>query len=169
MPDITKLVPVLIAVIALGCGRQYSISVNDQVLHDPRPGATAGARFPDPGLQSCVNVALRETEDSLEEIDILSCSNLEIESLQGIDALSALEFLDVTGNELEHLDPLRRLRNLTSVNAPDNQLTDISALQEIPTLTSAVLQGNPRIPCNQLDVLEQRLGADLVRPADCGQ
>lgn len=161
---------VLLTMLVLeGCNRLYSISVNEQVLYDPRPG-NAVIRFADPGLQSCVNLRLRQ-EPSLapEDITILSCAGLEIESLEGVSALRGLRYVDVGDNELEHLDALGRLPRLVSVRAPDNPLTDISALLRIDSLTTAVLTGTSRIPCSQLDTLQERLDNDLLRPARCIQ
>lgn len=156
------LLPALVA-----CNRLYSVSVNENVLYDPRPGNPI-IRFPDPGLQSCVNVRLRqEAELAPGDIEILACPGLEIESLEGISALSGLEYIDVGDNELVHLDPLGRLPRLVSVRAPDNPLTDISALLRIDSLTTVILTGSPSIPCRQLDRLEEQLGNNLQRPAQC--
>jgi hypothetical protein len=158
----------LLMLMLLGaCNRLYSVSVNEQVLYDPRPGNTV-IRFSDPGLQSCVNLRLRQ-EPSLapEDITILSCAGLEIESLEGIGALRGLQYVDVGDNELEHLDALGRLPRLVSVRANDNPLGDISALLRIDSLTTVVLTGSQRIPCRQLDSLEERLGNNLLRPDQC--
>lgn len=149
------------------CGRQYSVSVNERVLYDPRRDITQ-VYFPDPGLQSCVNVRLRQLESSsLDDLTILSCANLEIRDLDGINSIRNLEFLDIGGNLLVHLDDLRRLGRLVSVRAPDNPLTDISALNEMRSVTSVVLTGSNTIPCRQLDTLGARLGDNLIRPTEC--
>ncbi|MEX1198226.1 MAG: hypothetical protein WEB57_10240 [Pseudohongiellaceae bacterium] len=158
----------LLTALLLGaCNRLYSISVNEQVLYDPRPGNPV-IRFDDPGLQSCVNLALRQDPSvAPENITILSCAGLEIESLEGLSTLRGLEYVDVGDNELEHLDALGRLPRLVSVRAADNPLTDVSALLRAGSLTTVVLTGNRNIPCSQLDALEEQLGNDLQRPAQC--
>ncbi len=154
--------------LALGaCNHRYSVSVNERVLYDPRADVTQ-VYFPDPGLQSCVNVRLRQQEtSSLDDLTLLSCANLEIRSLEGITSLRNLEFIDLGGNMLTHLDELRRLNRLISVRAPDNPLTDISTLNAMRNVTSVVLTGSETIPCRQLDTLAARLGEDLVRPENC--
>lgn len=150
-----------------GCARQYSVSVNQQVLYDPRPSSGL-VRVADNGLQSCINLRTRTSEiESVDDIEVLACPGLDIASLDGIRALNGLRFLDLAGNQLTTLDGLYGLTRLSSVNAPDNQLQDISSLLTLNTLTSAVLTGNPRIPCDQLDSLETRLGANLLRPEQC--
>ncbi len=163
----THLATLCLLLLLTACNRLYSVSVNEQVLYDPRPGNPA-IRFEDAGLQSCVNVRMEQDPSVAPgDITILSCSDLEIGSLEGISALSSLRYLDVGDNELEHLDALARLPRLVSVRAPDNPLRDISALLRIDTLTTAVLSGSPGIPCDQLDALEERLGDDLIRPGQC--
>ncbi|HDZ09104.1 hypothetical protein [Pseudohongiella sp.] len=153
-------------VLLAGCSRKFSVSVNEQVLYDPRPGHVVTVA--DAGLQSCINVALRDGElAGANDVQILACPALEIETLGGIGQLENLRYLDLAGNQLEHLDELRRLRRLSSVNAPNNALNDISGLLAVSSLTSAVLTGNHNIPCQQLDTLAQRLGQNLIRPAQC--
>lgn len=159
--------PLLLTVLLGACNRLYSISVNEQVLYDPRPGNPV-IRFEDPGLQSCVNVRMQE-DPSLapEDITILSCVGLEIQSLEGINVLQSLESIDVSDNELEHLDELARLPRLTSVRAPGNPLQDVSGLLRASSLTAATLTQTRQIPCNQLDSLQNRLGNNLARPDEC--
>ncbi|MBC53651.1 MAG: hypothetical protein CMQ34_07430 [Gammaproteobacteria bacterium] len=170
-PGVMLRVPALIALtlallLLASCTRKFSVSVNEQVLYDPRPGHVVAVT--DPGLQSCINVALRNGALSgADDVQTLACPALEIETLAGIEQLENLRYLDLAGNQLEHLDALRRLRRLSSVNAPNNDLNDISGLLAVPSLTSAVLTGNPRIPCQQLDALAQRLAQNLLRPTQC--
>lgn len=150
-----------------GCARQFSVSVNQNVLYDPRPSSGL-VRVEDPGLQSCINVTVRQREVSdITDITVLACPQLEITSLTGLEALSSLRFIDLAGNELETLDGLRRMERLTSVNAPDNLLKDIAGIMTLNSLTSAVLTGNPDIPCDQLESLQQKLGQNLIRSPQC--
>lgn len=150
-----------------GCARKFSVSLNQQMLYDPRPGNVL-VSVPDAGLQSCINVLMRERALSdVSEIQVLACPALEIASLQGIDQLSNLRFLDVAGNQLTNLDGLGSLSRLSSVNAPNNRLQDVAALLDIPALSSAVLTGNPMLPCIQLQELGQRLGNNLLRAESC--
>lgn len=156
------------SMIVLGaCSRKFSVSLNEQVLYDPRPG-NAVVQVADAGLQSCINVLMRDrglTDPAL--IQVLACPALEIESLAGIAQLVNLRFLDVGGNLLTTLDGLSTLRNLSSVNAPDNRLQDIAAITALATLSSAVLTGNPQIPCAQLNTLDARLGNNLLKSEYC--
>jgi internalin A len=156
-----------ILLLLTGCGRKFSVSVNDQMLYDPRPGNTRVV-VADAGLQSCINVLMRQRElTEADQIQVLACPLLEIESLAGIGQLIKLRFLDLTGNQLVNLDGLADLKSLSSINAPDNRLQDISAILQIPTLSSAVMTGNLSIPCNQLEVLRSKLDNSLLAPESC--
>ena len=158
---------ILTATLLSACARQFSVSVNQQTLYDPRPFSGI-VRVADAGLQSCINVTARQQElDDPAQIRVLACPGLEIATLEGIEALSALRFIDLSGNALENLDPLRHLSRLTSVNAPDNLLKDISGLDALNALTSAVLTDNPDIPCDQLEALRSRLNQNLIRSPEC--
>lgn len=157
----------LALIVTVGCSRRFSVSLNDQMLYDPRPG-NAVVTVQDPGLQSCINVLMRDRALSdVSAVEVLACPGLEIASLAGIEQLVNLRFLDLAGNELINLDGLQSLSRLSSVNAPDNRLQDIAALIRNTSLTSAVLTGNTLIPCAQLDTLAQRLQNNLLRPELC--
>ncbi|MDO8908067.1 MAG: hypothetical protein Q7W55_06160 [Pseudohongiella sp.] len=154
-------------VLLSGCSRKFSVSLNEQLLYDPRPGNML-VQVADAGLQSCINVLMRDrslTDPAL--VQVLACPALEIESLAGIGQLTNLRFLDVAGNLLSNLDGLGGLSNLSSVHAPDNRLLDVSALLSVPTLSSAVLTGNHQIPCVQLETLAARLGGNLLKSEGC--
>jgi Leucine-rich repeat (LRR) protein len=149
-----------------GCGRKFSVSVNEQMLYDPRP-SSALVVVADAGLQSCINVLVRDRQiTEVSQIQVLTCPMLEIRSLTGIDQLINLRFLDLAGNELVNLDGLANARSLSSVNTPDNRLQDISAILQIPTL-SAVMTGNLLIPCSQLAQLQSKLANNLLAPDSC--
>ncbi len=155
-----------VIVLLTSCTRQFAVSINNNVLYDPRPNSVVMVE--DPGLQSCINLALEQQGGgSPTTIRILTCPYLEIVSLSGIFVLENLQYLDLSGNQVENFDPLQRLSRLSSVNAPDNNLKDIGGVLDIPSLTSAVLTGNNDIPCDQLDDLQERLNSSLLRPESC--
>lgn len=152
--------------LSVSCTRQFAVSVNNNVLYDPRPNSVVMVE--DPGLQSCINLALEQQGGGdPASIRILTCPYLEIVSLSGIFVLENLQYLDLSGNQVENFDPLMRLSRLSSINAPENNLKDIGGVLDIPSLTSAVLTGNDNIPCDQLDDLQERLNSSLLRPESC--
>lgn len=148
------------------CSQQFAVSINDQTVFDPRPGA-AQYRFADAGLQACVNFALQQPGATFETLAVLSCPGWEIEDIEGIGALTTLQFLDVSNNSISSLAPLSALPRLSGLSAADNQITDIAPLFSLNSLASAVLTGNDGILCRQLDTLQERLQRNLGRPAEC--
>lgn len=157
----------VVLLLLVGCGRQFSVTLNEQLLYDPRP-ATALVVVADAGLQSCINMLVRDRQiTDVSQIQVLACPLLEITSLAGIGQLENLRFLDLAGNQLLNLDGLATARSLSSINAPDNRLQDISAILQIPTLSSAVMTGNGLIPCRQLEQLQEKLANNLLAPDNC--
>jgi hypothetical protein len=156
----------MIAALGSACSQRFAVSINDQSLYDPRPNTTS-YRFSDPGLQACVNFALREPGSQLEDIRVLSCAEWEVQEIEGIGILRSLQFLDLSGNQINSLAPLANLPRLSSLSAVNNRIIDITPLIGLTSLTSATLAGNNNIPCAQLDRLETRLGANLRRPDTC--
>ncbi|MDP1931878.1 MAG: leucine-rich repeat protein [Gammaproteobacteria bacterium] len=165
MRTIQPLLSILAIIILGGCAQRFAVSINDQTVYDPRPNATE-YRFSDPGLQGCVNFAL-QGGGSVATLTVLACPGWEITEIEGIGALAALQFLDLSNNQISSLAPLESLNRLSSLTATNNRITDIAPLLSMRTLTSAVLTGNNNIQCGQLDNLDERLGNNLRRPAEC--
>lgn len=154
--------------LALGaCSRQFAITVNNQSVYDPRLPET-GIQVADPGLQGCLNLALRQADSpDPAALTVLSCPAANVLDLTGIDQLVNLRFVDLAQNQVSDLRPLTTLPRLAGLSLPDNPLTDISPLYSMPSLTAVILTGDGAIPCSQLDRLEQRLGPNLTRPSTC--
>lgn len=151
----------------VSCNRQYSVSINNQPVFNPNTGSV-GYAVRDADLQGCFNLALRQqnTNDPLA-LQTLSCAGAEVEDLTGIGRFARLRFVDLGRNRIGDLTPLANLSQLAGLNLPGNQISDISTLLTMPALTAVNLADNPRIPCSQLDVLQQRLGESLIRSSPC--
>lgn len=149
------------------CSRQFSVTINDRSIYDPRV-PTNTILVSDADLQGCVNLAVRQQGiEQAEDLTVLSCANASVRELDGLEQFTQLRFLDLANNNITSLQPLVPLSSLSGVSVPDNPLTDISALLAMTGLTVANLRGNNQIPCAQLDRLETRLGANLTRPESC--
>jgi len=166
MPN-SALSPALLVLLAVLGGCNHTISFNNNVLYTPNPARNTGV-LGDPALQGCLNQVLqaRGTED-LGTITLLACPEAGIRTLAGIEALTALEQLEVSGNLISDLSPLTRLRNLRVLAVRNNAVGELRPLDSMPLLRFVSLQGNDRIPCPQLDALQQRLGNTLGRPVGC--
>lgn len=158
----------LLGIISLqSCTRQFSVSVNEQTLYDPRTQLPV-AQLSDPGLQGCVNIALQQQQvQAINELSALSCASSEVIRLGGLQQLSALRFLNLSDNNIVDLNPLSALNQLSGLSLANNPITDAAALLSLPNLNVLNLLGSEAIPCSQLNLLEQKLGTGLQRPANC--
>lgn len=158
----------LLGIISLqSCTRQFSVSVNEQTLYDPRTQLPV-VQLSDPGLQGCVNIALQQQQvQSINELSALSCANSEVVRLDGLEQLHALRFLNLSDNNIDDLNPLQALGQLSGLSLANNPISDVAALLSLPSLNVVNLLGSEDIPCSQLNLLEQKIGTGLQRPANC--
>ncbi|MCG8415682.1 MAG: leucine-rich repeat domain-containing protein [Pseudomonadales bacterium] len=150
-----------------GCSQPYTVSINNQAVYDPSGRLIDGSTI-DADLQGCINLALRQQSlSSPTELTVLSCANSAIRSLENIGQLSQLRFLDLSNNNITNITPLEDLPTLGGLSLINNQITDIAPLFNLPGLTSVSLLGNDGIPCQQIQALRSRLGANLNAPESC--
>ena len=65
-----------------GCSQGFTVSVNDQSVYDPG-GRLFTSQVEDADLQGCINLAVRQQNlDNPEELNVLSCANSQIASLE---------------------------------------------------------------------------------------
>ncbi len=151
------------------CGQNYSVSVNDRAVFDPT-GRLPSGEVVDANLQGCINFALAQQSTNgagAAELPVLACPGSEVATLEGIGLLSGLRFLDLGGNNIGNVTPLEDLPLLSALNLAENPFTDAGPLLNIANLSSLNLRGNERIPCPQIAALRQRLGDNLLAPANC--
>ena len=149
------------------CSQPYTISVNNQAIFDPS-GRLIDANTIDADLQGCINLALQQQKlNNPEELEVLSCANSEIRNLENIGQLTGLRFLDLSNNKISNLTPLEDLLTLGGLSLINNQIDDIAPLFNMPGLGSVILLGNDAIPCEQLDLLRNRMGTNLGAPQNC--
>lgn len=149
------------------CQSPYSITLNERVLYRPDGSPALAEIVKDPGLQACINQRLSNDSVSLTSITLLACPNAGISTLEGLQKLENLEQLDLSENRISNLSPLVSLLKLRLLNLPNNEINDIGPLQSLPVLRFVSLQGNPRIPCRQLEELEKKIGSLLNKPSSC--
>ena len=141
--------------------------MNNQAVYDPG-GRLIEAEAASADLQGCINIALQQQGlQDAAELTVLSCPGAGIAQLDNIGRLTNLRFLDLGNNLVRNITPLEALRSLSGLNLANNQVDDIATLLNLDRLASVNLSGNTQVPCRQLDRLQQRLGADLQRPASC--
>jgi Leucine-rich repeat (LRR) protein len=150
-----------------GCRQAYTVKLNDNVLFTPSE-ALRNAVMQDPGLQACLDQALkREEKTDPATLTLLACPGAGVETLAGIETLQNLEQLELSDNAIENLSPLLTVKNLRVLGLRNNRVGDIRALEQLPILRFLSLEGNDRIPCRQLDAFAVRLGNTFGRPQAC--
>jgi Leucine-rich repeat (LRR) protein len=143
------------------------VSINDKSFYDPS-GRLPSNEVEDSDLQGCINLAIRQQSlNNPQELNVLSCPNSQIRSLERIGGLGLLRFLDLGNNIISNLTPLESLDQLSGLNLANNAIADIAPLFNIQSLSLVILTGNDQISCNQLALLQQKLGDKLVAPAQC--
>lgn len=147
------------------CNRQYAVTINQRAVYTPPTQAGVGG-VQDPGLQACINLALRQQIPGAA-LTALSCPEADITSLEGLQVFTQLRFLDLAGNRIQDLTPLTALSQLGGLNLPNNRITDVAPLLSMPGLGAVILTGNSGIRCAQLDALRERLEDRLTGPDDC--
>ncbi|MBL4821533.1 MAG: leucine-rich repeat domain-containing protein [Gammaproteobacteria bacterium] len=162
--------PIVLSTLVLllfSCSRQFAVTVNNQAVYDPRYQPNS-LPVQDADLQGCINLALRQQGlQNPADLTVLSCSNSNVRSLDGIEQYTGLKFLDLADNRITNLQPLAGMSQLNGLSIPNNPLTDISVLLRMGGLTASILSGNQQIPCGQLDALQRKLGENLSRPQSC--
>ncbi len=149
------------------CSQNFTVSVNNQAVFDPS-GRLFNGQLADPGLQACVNIAMQQqgVQDA-GLLQVLSCANAEIETLDNIAQLGQLRFLNLANNNIRNITPLEELGFLGGLNLMNNSVTDVASLLNMATLASVNLVGNNEILCSQLQVLADRLGSKLTQAEQC--
>ena len=163
----SRLVAAALLISISACSQNYTVSVNNQAVFDPT-GRLFNGDLADPDLQGCVNIAMQQQNlQNAELLRVLSCGSSEVETVEAIEQLTQLRFLDLSNNFIRDISPLQGLRSLGGLNLMNNEIADISPLLNMANLASLNLVGNNDIPCQQLLILEARLGSNLSRPDSC--
>lgn len=161
------LTPLLCCLLTACNIRPYTITFNDNVVYTPNE-ALRNAVVQDSGLQGCLNEVLARNEQSdPTTVTALACPGAGVQTLAGINALINLEQLELSDNRITDLSPLLSLKKLRVLNLRNNAVGDVRPLDTLPLLRFLSLEGNERIPCRQLDGLEEKLGNTFGRPQAC--
>ena len=157
----------IVLITATACSQKFTISLNDQAVYDP-DGRLLSSQLSDPNLQGCANYALSQQElMGIDQLPVLSCADSEVRTIENIGQLSRLRFLDLGNNNISNITPLEQLNQLSGINLANNPIRDASPLLNIPALNSANLLGNFEIPCEQLQILREKLGDNLQASSSC--
>ncbi len=97
----------------------------------------------DSNLRDCVNTATSQPNDKYALLLYsLSCNNLAITELTGIEQFSGLNSLYLGNNQITDISPLVNMTTIQSLYLGSNQIADISPLANMTTIQSLDLSSN---------------------------
>ncbi len=132
------------------------------------PANAADISIPDAGLRGCVNAALgQQPDDPISDtqaatVTDLSCFNLGISTLTGLESFTNLSVLELGSNQISDLAPLIGLTSLQTLGLGSNQISDISTLGTSTGLRQLYLGGNQIQDVTPLANLSQLTSLDLA-------
>lgn len=106
---------------------------------DPAPTTpVASFEIPDKALQKCITDKLDTTtpsKDQLAGVTSLSCRNMGIKDLTGLDRLTGLGKAFLSGNKISNLKPLASSTGIFSLDVNSNEITDVAPLRSLTKLS----------------------------------
>ncbi len=120
---------------------QYEFNLNGHNLYRP-PALFSDFVMDDPAFSLCVKqTILEEKIVRAEDLVRLRCPSMGIKTTKGLAAFQGLAVVDMGQNALTHLDDIQNLPKLRQLNA----------------------EGNPALPCPQLQNLRAK-GVQVLAP-----
>ncbi len=78
----------------------------------------------------------------IEQFNALVCTDMDIQSIQGIEQLTELKIVTLDINDISNLSPLAGLDKVHTLSATNNDISDLSTLPHLPALENLVLFNN---------------------------
>ncbi len=125
----------------------FSGSITQLVKDAPAP--IVPVAVPDPGLRTCLATLVGQdadqpiTAEQLAGMTRVSCIDLGIADLTGVEHLVNVTELILSTNAISDLEPLRMLTGLRTLMLPGNAISDPSPLASLSGLTTLSLSYNP--------------------------
>ncbi|MFV0476457.1 MAG: hypothetical protein ACK5ME_01330 [Parahaliea sp.] len=161
---IRGLPPIIFCLVLASC-KTYDIFVNDTVLYTPRPLFT-NYTMVDPALQDCVKSAIdRYKVSEATQLQILSCSDMGINTLTGLAVFTGLRQLNLSDNALSDISELSSLGALSEVDLGNNHIVDALPLAELQALDMVDLTNNQTLRCPKRQALLRVVALHL--PSHC--
>ncbi|MBI5018473.1 MAG: chitobiase/beta-hexosaminidase C-terminal domain-containing protein [Deltaproteobacteria bacterium] len=103
--------------------------------------------FADLALETCVRNALEQpsgplASESLAGLQTLSCTDVGVASLEGLQLTVGLQTLDLGSNKISDLRPLAALTGLQTLDLRSNEIADLRPLEKLRGLQTLFLYGN---------------------------
>lgn len=125
--------------------------------------------FTDAKLEAAIMNALgKDVHDEVTPAEFanlaeLSCVNMGIRELSGLEYCTGLTKLALQFNQIKDISPLKNLTGLTSLQLNHNQLSDISPLASLINLTALYLDNNEIADISPLSGLTNLIVLNLER------
>lgn len=125
--------------------------------------AVSDIAFADAALRDCV---LDSGKPYTHAIHTLSCDLLNISSVSGIEHLTAATDVSLVGNAITDVAPFATMTQLFFLKLSGNQISQgVPALLALTETHQIWLDGNPQIPCADLQALIDTHGTEVVQPS----
>ncbi|MEQ9209978.1 MAG: hypothetical protein RLN96_09085 [Pseudomonadales bacterium] len=124
----------------------YSFNINNNQVYSP-PRLFNDYRIADPGLHDCIQQTIFDQKITApEELEILTCSNAGITSLDGISQFSRLTRINLKSNLIENVDELLQLTYLEDLDISDNPIENCQTLSQLETVVTGRLVHDKSCP-----------------------
>ena len=143
----------LASILALvGC-RNYSVSVNDNVVYTPLP-LFKDFTIADERLHNCVEQTIIDNKiPKASDLKQLSCSNAGISNLTGLEIFSAIEELNLAENAIIQIEPLSKLAQIRVLILRKNNIKNAASLLHLLHLRELDISENGKLACNDIQQL----------------
>lgn len=150
--------------------KNYSVSVNENVVYTPAP-LFKNFKIADTHLRNCVEQTIIDGHiTKVEELKQLNCSHAGIDSLAGLEVFSAIEQLNLSENNLVKISELNKLARLRVLMLRKNHLTSAEPLLHLLHLQELDISENRNLACvdvNQLLANFQKGTLKVNLPEQC--
>jgi len=137
----------LILICAATSCKNYSVSVNNNVVYTPPP-LFKDFTFSDVHLRDCVQQTIIDNHiTKADDLKQLNCSNAGIKSIVGLEKFYAIEQLNLAQNNLESITQLSNLAQLKTLILRKNNLTNAEPLLHLLHLKELDIAENPHLAC----------------------
>ena len=150
--------------------KNYSISVNDNLVYTP-PTLFTAFTINDQHLRNCVEQTIIDKQiTKAEDLKELNCSHAGIANLEGVEIFSAIKQLNLSENLLVTVHPLLNLTQLNVLILRKNNLTNAEPLLHLLHLSELDISENSKLDCNDIKQLMRNFSKGdlaIILPEQC--
>ena len=161
---IVSLLLITLCTCATSCHR-YSISLNDQVLHEPA-GLFRDFKVADKNLHNCIKDTIQNLRlTKAEQLTKLLCPSNNIYSVAGIEKFLWLKVLGLKSNQLSDISSIAELKQLEQLDLSNNKISNALPINGLIKLKLLKLENNPSLDCKSIK--PSNASTEIIRPKHC--